>query len=228
MRDSFVFYRSFYEAINNLENGDRLAAYDAIVSYALNEKTETIKGAAKSIFILTKPLIDANNKKYENGKKGGRPKLNKNQTITKVKPKVNQKITEVEPNDNMLNDNMYHDNENVKCKMLNVNDSYTLDYQSIVKVWNDFAGSVGLSKVKSLTEKRKKAIKSRSKEKAFVIQDVFDSIKESNFLLGNSKTGWRADFDFVFCSPNNYVKIIEGVYKNKDGMDFVKEMIDGL
>ena len=36
-RDGFLFYRSYYEAIQKLAKKDRLSAYEAIFEYALNE-----------------------------------------------------------------------------------------------------------------------------------------------------------------------------------------------
>lgn len=107
MRDSVVFYRSFWEAIKDVDPPDQLAAYNAIFDYAFDDISPDIKGAASAIFKLAKPQIDANNKRYENGKRGGRPK-------TKTKPSENQSETESEPNVNVnVNDNV---NVNVNDK----------------------------------------------------------------------------------------------------------------
>ena len=105
MRDSFVFYRSFAEAIRKLKSDDeRLTIYEAIIDYALDDIEPDVDNVPDMAFTLIKPQIDANNRKYANGKKGGRPK---NQTETKPKPKQNQPKTKPKPN---VNDN---DNENV-------------------------------------------------------------------------------------------------------------------
>ena len=106
IRDSFVFYKSFYEAINNLEKEDQLEVYNAICEYSLNENIpETITGVAKAMFILMKPNIDSANARYkasvENGKKGGRPRKNKKLE----KPNNNLDETQQEPKSN-LNDNV--------------------------------------------------------------------------------------------------------------------------
>ena len=74
-RESFVFYRSFYENIKELPVKERAKTYDAIADYALNgEENTELTGIAKVIFTMAIPSINSNNKKYENGKKGGRPK----------------------------------------------------------------------------------------------------------------------------------------------------------
>ena len=112
MRDSIVFYRSFYEAIKDLPPEDFKQSVKALMEYGLNEvELKEVSGVAKAIFIMAKPQIDKNNKRYENGSKGGR-KPNDNQTVTKPKPRQNQNRTNVEPN---VNDNV-NDNVNVNDK----------------------------------------------------------------------------------------------------------------
>ena len=89
MRDSVVFYRSFYEAIQNLPEPEQVKAYTAIMEYALNGVQPEIDGVAAAIFLLVKPQIDANNKRYENGK---RPKAKREEN----KPEANQKQNQSE------------------------------------------------------------------------------------------------------------------------------------
>lgn len=94
MRDGFVFYRSFYECFSNLSKKDKLVLFDALCNYALNDIEPELVGVPEAIFKLLKPQVDANNRRYENGRKGGRPK--NNQDETKPKPNNNQDITKAE------------------------------------------------------------------------------------------------------------------------------------
>ena len=113
-RDSFIFYRSFYEAINDLPEKSQLKVYKAICEMSLNFDEIDLSGLSLTIFKLIKPQLEANNKRYINGSKGGAPKGNQN--ATKRQPKNNQKTTKKQPNNNVnVNEN---DNENV-----NVNDN---------------------------------------------------------------------------------------------------------
>lgn len=87
--------------------------YTAIMEYSLyGKETENLKPIARSVFTLMKPQIDVNNKRFENGKKGGRPKSGNepdgNQEETKEKPSNNQSETKSKPN---VNDNV-NANEN--------------------------------------------------------------------------------------------------------------------
>jgi len=117
MRESIVFYRSFYEAIKELSAEEFRNAVMAIMEYGLNDSEIDTSGVAKAILIMAKPQIDKNNKRYENGLRGGtKPKQNQNET--KLESNSNQsgtkaepKRTNPEPNDNV------NDNDNV-----NVND----------------------------------------------------------------------------------------------------------
>lgn len=115
MRDSFVFYRSFYEAIKDLPRDVQGEIYTAIMEYSLyGKETDNLKPITRSVFTLMKPQIDVNNKRFENGKRGGRPKSEykptENQSETKDKPKNNQSETNSKPN---VNDNVnVNENEN--------------------------------------------------------------------------------------------------------------------
>ena len=100
-KDSFVFYRSFFEALQDMGKEEQADCLMTLCDYALNGEDATRKPptpVAGMFLKLAKPQIDANNRRFENGckgaeygKLGGRPK----------KPQENPKQT---PNDN--------DNEN--------------------------------------------------------------------------------------------------------------------
>ena len=83
-RDSFIFYRSFYEAIRELKDDIKLEVFTAITEYALYGKVpEDLKPVAKGMLTLIKPNLDVNTARYENGKKGGR-KPKKSASIPKA------------------------------------------------------------------------------------------------------------------------------------------------
>ena len=137
MRDSFIFYRSFYDAAQLLGDKARLKLYDSIMELALCcsenvsdlervcDEVETKLARNRNVFaqfLLIKPQIFSNFERFINGRKGaesghlgGAPKGNKNAS------KNNPKTT---PNVN--------DNVNV-----NVNEEYNLtqeDKSSFVKL----------------------------------------------------------------------------------------------
>lgn len=117
MRDSIVFYRSFYEAVKTLPPEDFKKTIQAIMEYGLNDVEPETNGVEKTVFLLVKPQIDANNRRYENGKRGG--SSSKGKSETKPEPKANQSGTKVEPNVNQ-NGTKHEPNVNVN---VNVNDN---------------------------------------------------------------------------------------------------------
>ena len=85
-RESFTFYRSYYEAIKNHPRDVQYEIYTAIMEYALyGNLPENPKPITASVFALVRPMIDANTARYVNGKKGGR-KSNSSQPTPTVTP----------------------------------------------------------------------------------------------------------------------------------------------
>ena len=85
---------------------------------------------------------------------------------------------------------------------------------SAFEIWNEFAVKNGLTVIKQLTDKRKISIKQRIQQKGFDFGEVLEAIQESSFLRGENKDQWKVSFDWIFESRNNWVKIIEGNYKD--------------
>lgn len=80
-RESFVFYRSFWDAIREMEEPDQLAMFRAICAYALDGKAPALTSAIhRAVFAAIRPNIDTNNAKREGGKRGGRPKTKTGKT----------------------------------------------------------------------------------------------------------------------------------------------------
>ncbi len=116
-RDSFIFYRSFYEAAKPLSKANRAELFDCICEFALNQTETKPKPIVEAMFNLIRPQLEANYNRYLTGCKGGRPpketkdKPNDNQTITKPKPNVNVNV-----NDNVNKNDNPNVNENEKGK----------------------------------------------------------------------------------------------------------------
>ncbi len=140
--NSFVFYRSFFEALNDLKKEDRLAIYDAICDLALNGNERDLSGISKTIFTLIKPQVIANREKQKNGSKGGRPKK---ETIGSENKKTigfsKTKTTGYEnkkPNVNVNDNANKNDNENVNNND-NVNEN---DFAVVVDAYEKNIGLI--------------------------------------------------------------------------------------
>lgn len=75
MTDGVVIMPSFFEALKDLPDLDRLALYDAICRYGLfGEIPEDLSGVQKALFVLMKPNIDSSQRRYAASKEnGGKP-----------------------------------------------------------------------------------------------------------------------------------------------------------
>ena len=131
-RDSFIFYRSFFEAINDLPESNQLEVYRAISQYSLNFIEPNLSGISKTILTLIKPQLEANRKRFENGCKD---KINK-QTISKTEAKDKQTRSKPEANKNV------NDNVNVECKskLESKSKSKLIDLPNSISIelWNNF------------------------------------------------------------------------------------------
>ena len=127
MRDSAIFYRSFYEAIKELDPVLQAQVYSAVFEYALNFHEVELTGIAKTVFTLIKPQLDANNKRYTNGTK---PKRKQNGSKTEARKKQTRSKVEANVNDN-VNDNE-NDNGNGNANE-NVNVNLNLGYNKFTK-----------------------------------------------------------------------------------------------
>ncbi|MCM1043340.1 MAG: DUF6291 domain-containing protein [Corallococcus sp.] len=92
-RESVVFYRSFFEAIKELEPLQQAEVYNAIFEYGLNGIEPKISGVAKLAFTLIRPQLEANNVRYTNGckgaeygQRGGRPRKTAEEETTQNNP----------------------------------------------------------------------------------------------------------------------------------------------
>lgn len=87
--------------------------------------------------------------------------------------------------------------------------------QRIVKAWND----LGVSTVSKLSPNTKRYLNLRSRMRDYGTENILkaiDNIRHSDFLMGRKGDGWRITFDW-FVLPNNFPKVLDGNYSNKEG-----------
>ena len=70
-RLSFTFYRSFYEAIEDLPKSKQLEVYRAIMRFGFDGEDTELTGVSAAVFKIIRPILEKNLKKFKNGCKGG-------------------------------------------------------------------------------------------------------------------------------------------------------------
>ena len=100
-------------------------------------------------------------------------------------------------------------------------------YMSILDTWNEMANANALSKIKTISPKRKTRINIILKS----MPDIKDwrtaiyEIPKNNYLLGSNDRGWKANIDWFLNSNETALKLLEGAeVKTKD--DMMQEFLD--
>ena len=182
MRESTVFYRSFYEAIKELDADMQSQVYCAIFEYALNFNQLELTGVAKTVFTLIKPQLDANQKRYDNGNK---PKLK--QTISKTEASHKQDTSKQYPNANVndnVNVNAIKKKESDKSLML---ENRKKDFMnSLIPFLDEFSKETVRAFYDYWTEHSENGFKMR-----FEMQKVFDKHKRLTTWKGREKNFFK-------------------------------------
>lgn len=99
-RDTMIVYRSFFESLKDCNKEVQADVWNAIFEMGFNQREVELDGISRTLWLLIKPQIEANLKRFLNGSK---PKLKQNVSETEAKPK--QKGSEIEANNNNNNNN---------------------------------------------------------------------------------------------------------------------------
>lgn len=87
-----------------------------------------------------------------------------------------------------------------------------VDYEPVVRRWNEIAGKYGFARVEKLTDKRRKKIKARLSEGMTMDAAAAAIDNAGKFLKAGS---WFA-FDWLMENADNWVKLTEGKYRDHD------------
>lgn len=93
-------------------------------------------------------------------------------------------------------------------------DNNNICYQDIINLYNSIC--ISFSKVKTLSDARKKTIKARLNTYSMEeLKTVFEKAEASDFLKGKNNRNWMASFDWML-KDANFAKILDGNYDNKE------------
>lgn len=131
IQNSFVFYDSFRDAVEDMDDKDRLAFYEAIIDYSLDGKApDNLSNELSRMFKLVKPQLDANTKRKKDGKKGGRPSKKDSENLPN-----NYDETIVSEEENYKKTSGFENkNHRLENKKPNVNDNVNVNVNANVNV----------------------------------------------------------------------------------------------
>lgn len=105
--------------------------------------------------------------------------------------------------------------EKRKEDILSSGDDSPTPYKQIVDLYNQYCAS--LPKAKTITDKRKKTLRSRWKtyKDISTYEKVFQMAQASDFLSGRNGKWTGCSFDWLI-TESNMIKVLEGNYENKE------------
>ena len=89
-------------------------------------------------------------------------------------------------------------------------------FDEIMDLYNSVC--VSYPKIICISGNRKKAVQARYKNfpDLNIFKSLFKKAEASDFMKGNNKKNWRANFDWIMCATN-FAKVLEGNYDNAEG-----------
>lgn len=94
----------------------------------------------------------------------------------------------------------------------------SVDFVGLMKFFNrtmEEAGAI-IPRCKSCDGKRREFVRARIREHGLdAVYEMITKASQSDFLNGKSRSGWIADFTWLF-RPSNFQKVLEGNYDNRN------------
>lgn len=218
MKESFVFFRSFFEAIEEIDEKKQLKLYKSIANFALNgiEPTD-LKGIEKAIFSLIEPQITASNKRYEVSKKcgefgklGGRPK--KEKTLKGFEKETLNDNVNVNVNDNV---NVNYNEKEKKDLFINpIRNFFISEYEKVFKT-KPYLSAQDSTRLLELS--------ADNVDIREIIPEAIKRLKETSFddINFTPSASW-------LLKGNNFERVMNGEFlPKKSEMELLKEKILG-
>jgi hypothetical protein len=180
-RDSMVIYRSFFESLKGIDKETQADVWNAIFEMGFNENEVELNGIAKTLWLLIKPQIVANRKRYKNGKQ---PKAKQIESKTEAKPKQIESEIEANKNKNV------NKNENVNELLNNSLDVEHIDFDSLLILINETFKRT----FRTINQKNRQAFNARMKQ-GYKKTDIQTAI------LNCSKNDYHIENNFRYCTP---------------------------
>lgn len=104
-RGQFTFYRSYFEALMDLQEQERLPILEAIMAYALDgTEPKELSGNGRAVFRLIRPTLDTGRAKAINGALGGSAKGKKSKNKQSLTEGEKEKEVEKEKENEIENE----------------------------------------------------------------------------------------------------------------------------
>ena len=222
MKDSLIIYNSIEEVIECLEPEQVKSLMLAMIAYNKGEEVPELDAVTKMAFIPLRQQIDRDTEKYNDkcekranaGRKGA--DVTNSRRSAKVGNDENKTAktanAEFDESDSAKTADTEYDTDTEYDSDINKNTS-TSSADAVVRLYNDLCSS--LPSVRTLSDKRKRDIKTRLKKYTLNdFQKVFEKAEKSSFLRGDNERGFRASLDWLI-NEGNMAKVLDGNYDDR-------------
>ena len=187
-RDSFVFYRSFRDALSDLPIDGRARLFMAIADYSLDGIEPSLDGIELTIWKLIRPNLNASRTRFENGCKGGAPVGNTN--AKKAYPN-NRNSTEIQPNINQETSNKDMDKDEEEDKDIDRKKDEDMDNGVSFDTSQPITPIIEFEEVKPTNPKRTKFVPPSLVDVLVFTAENDLEVDGEGFFLYYSSVGWR-------------------------------------
>jgi uncharacterized protein YdaU (DUF1376 family) len=209
-----LYHQDFYTGVSDMTN-EEIGAYFLCLLIQASKggitekhmliicKSQDVHNVVKSKFVLNYESNLLENlrlkteikKRKEYSESRSKNRKNKQNTDTIQDKQTKTYVNHMEDEDEIVNENKKE-----------------IDFEKIIQIFNFVCKD--LPRVEKITVSRKKAISIIIKDHSLdKLELVFKLTSESDYLNGKI-SDWNANFDWIV-KPNNFIKILEGNYKNK-------------
>lgn len=222
MKDSLIIYNSIEEVIECLEPEQVKSLMLAMIAYNKGEEVPELDAVTKMAFIPLRQQIDRDTEKYNdkcekraNAGRKGADVTNSRRSAKSVNDENKTAKTanaEFDENDSAKTADTEYDTDTEYDSDINKNTS-TSSADAVARLYNDLCPS--LPSVRTLSDKRKRDIKTRLKK--YTLDDfrkVFEKAEKSSFLRGDNERGFRASLDWLI-NEGNMAKVLDGNYDDR-------------
>jgi hypothetical protein len=193
--DDWQIYISEIEKHSTDKRGSTDTGFKELIKkgYIVKENVRNESGQFKGVnySVYEKPCVDRKVKKAVFGK----PEMGKSKIGKLTTTNIDLTKKDITKNDNIKKREEPQQKQN-----------------EIKEIWNsNITGNI--PKIKMITKSRMSNYNKRVKE-GLDLLELINVIVESDFLQGDNKNNWIVTFDWIIANEKNWIKIIEGNYKN--------------
>lgn len=216
-KNNFLMRLEWSPVFLTLSDEDAGQLIKSVYSYLTTGETVVENTMLSAFFEMIKLTLDENKNKYEDACKKKSENAKKRWNAAAVSEMqeyasaCNSTQEHTAVGDMICNDMICNDMSDMNNIYSSSGEDDSVNYQEIIDLYHSIC--FDLSRVKTISEPRKKAMRNRIKEFGIDgVEEVFHKVHASDFLCGRKNGSWKCNFDWIM-KPANFIKVREDAYE---------------